>query len=110
MEAGEFSPLGVFLTDFALVGTANGVGMTRLSSQLVHDFPDRMTTLVIGDSVSSGEMWGRPMYFAGVQYESKFSNPAGISARRLALGRRSSGRPIHGRHIRRQCEAPIATS
>ncbi len=73
MEAGSFSTLGVFLTDFAVVSKANGLEMTRLSSQLVHDFPDQMTTLVLGDSITAGEMWGRPMYFAGVQYESKFS-------------------------------------
>lgn len=73
MEAGAFSKLGVFLTDFAAVSKGTGVDMTRISTQLVHDFPDQMTTLVVGDSISSGEMWGRPVYFAGVQYESKFS-------------------------------------
>ena len=74
LEAGSFSRLGVFLTDVSAVSSPNGgVNMTRLSTQLVHDFPDQMTTLVVGDSISSGEMWGRPMYFAGVQYESKFA-------------------------------------
>lgn len=37
-----------------------------------------MTTLVVGDSISAGEMWGRSMYFAGVQYESKFSTQPGF--------------------------------
>lgn len=37
------------------------------------DYPDRMQTLVVGDSIGSGGMWSQPARFGGVRFARDFS-------------------------------------
>jgi len=46
---------------------------TRLESYFQKDFPSRLTSLRIGDSISSSGDWGRSSVFTGIQYGTNFS-------------------------------------
>jgi outer membrane usher protein len=72
-EVGAFSKLGVFTTRILANHTGDTTKFSRLGSQFVHDFPDRMETLSIGDNVSAASAWGRSVYYAGVRWASNFA-------------------------------------
>ncbi len=71
-EVGIFSKLGLFTTRMLARHVANTTRFTRLDSQFVRDFPNRMATLTIGDAVSAPSAWGRSIYYAGVRWASNF--------------------------------------
>ncbi len=68
-----FSRLGVFTSEFSVVNRGSAMNLTRIDSLFTHDSPDRMATLVAGDTISSSEMWARPVYFAGLRYARNFA-------------------------------------
>ena len=77
--AGSFIEVGIFgaqgvVTNSAVLRTgsdlSNGV---RLDSAWTRDFPERMTTLRLGDAISSSGSWGRSARFAGIQYRTNFN-------------------------------------
>ena len=78
-SAGTFVEVGIFGSRGVV--TASAVGRTgpdrsdgvRLDTAWTRDFPDRMETLRIGDSISSAGSWGRSARFAGIQYGTNFS-------------------------------------
>ena len=73
IEVGMFGAYGVVsATALARAGT-DLPGAVRLDTAWTRDFPDRMETLRIGDSVSSSGSWGRAVRFAGIQYGTNFS-------------------------------------
>lgn len=73
LEFGLFGSKGVLTaTAFALADTSNQKGV-RLDTAWTRDFPDRMTTLRVGDSISSAGSWGRSVRFGGVQYGTNFN-------------------------------------
>ncbi|MEQ1885436.1 MAG: fimbria/pilus outer membrane usher protein [Bryobacteraceae bacterium] len=78
MEGGLFSRYGVFTTQFAGANLTSHIRPIRLNSQFMRDFPERMTTLTIGDAVSAISPWSRTTYYAGVRYASKFATQPGF--------------------------------
>jgi outer membrane usher protein len=78
VEGGFFSRLGVLTTQFAEPDLMRGVTPLRLTTQFFHDFPGAMTTLAVGDNVSAASPWARRVFYAGVQYASKFSTQPGF--------------------------------
>jgi outer membrane usher protein len=71
IELGMFSRVGVLTNTTAArydVGTHN----TRLETTLVHDFPDSLRTLTIGDTLSDPGGWGTSLRFAGVRFARNF--------------------------------------
>ena len=78
-SAGSFVEVGIFgskgvLTASAVARTGPGEsGGVRLDTVWTRDFPDRMETLRIGDSISSSGSWGRSARFAGIQFGTNFS-------------------------------------
>jgi outer membrane usher protein len=78
-QGGGFLELGLFGTQG--VGTATMVArvedgrrsVTRLDSTWTRDFPERLATLRVGDSISTPGAWGRAVRFGGVQYGTNFS-------------------------------------
>jgi outer membrane usher protein len=72
-EGGMFSRFGVFTSEFSAVNKGSTMNLTRIDSLFTHDSPDKMATLVAGDTISSGEMWARPVYFAGLLYTRNFA-------------------------------------
>lgn len=72
-EVGFFSKLGVLTTRLAGHNIGGSSLLSRLDTQFVRDFPGRMATLTIGDSVSASAPWSRQVYYGGVRWASKFS-------------------------------------
>ncbi len=73
LEFGLFGSQGVLTTTaYALTDTNDTKGV-RLDSTWTRDFPERMTTLRVGDAISSAGTWGRAVRFGGVQYGTNFN-------------------------------------
>jgi outer membrane usher protein len=78
-QGGAFLELGLFGNQGVLTGTmvANVEPLrrqvARLDTTWNRDFPDRMATLRVGDSISSPGGWGRAVRFGGVQFGTNFS-------------------------------------
>jgi outer membrane usher protein len=72
-EAGFFGPSGVVTSEFSAVAGTNGFQTARINTLFTHDIPDRLVTFTVGDSMTSGEMWGRQAYFAGISYSTNFA-------------------------------------
>jgi outer membrane usher protein len=73
VETGVSSNAGVFTNQVALRGTGESYSATRLSTQFVSEFPDRIAALTLGDDVSASTAWDRPVNYTGVQWASKFT-------------------------------------
>ncbi len=73
LEGRLFSPLGV-AEQTGVVGktTSSTDPVLRLDSQLMHEDGDRLLDYRIGDSVSGGLVWTRPVRFGGVQVDRNF--------------------------------------
>lgn len=50
----------------------------RLETTFTHDFPDENRTLRLGDSSTRAGMWGRNVYFGGVQFGTNYALTPGI--------------------------------
>lgn len=73
LELGVFGARGVLTaTAFAVEGSAGSTGV-RLDTTWTRDFPERLTTLRVGDSISSTGSWGRSVRFGGIQYGTNFN-------------------------------------
>jgi len=73
LEFGLFGAKGVLTATAVARGDSNNASATRLDTAWARDFPDRMVTLRVGDSISSGGAWGRSLRFGGIQYGTNFS-------------------------------------
>ena len=73
-ELGIFNRWGVGLNTFAFEeGHAGGRGV-RLETAWIKDWPDRLTTLQLGDSLSrTASLFGGVTRFAGIQYGTNFA-------------------------------------
>jgi outer membrane usher protein len=73
VEGGFFSKFGTLTNQYLGRDLTGGFKPLRLSTQLTRDFPEAMTTLTLGDTISASSPWGRSVYYAGVRWASKFS-------------------------------------
>jgi outer membrane usher protein len=87
-EFGYFNHAGVGTTNVLAEHINSGSRTIRLDSTWTTDFPEKMQTLHLGDSVSIPGTWGSSMRFAGVQYGSNFGTQPSfvISPPQRALG------------------------
>ncbi len=78
-QGGGFFELGLFGNQGVLTGTmvANVEPerrhVARLDTTWTRDFPDRLATLRVGDSISSPGSWGRAVRFGGLQFGTNFN-------------------------------------
>ena len=73
LELGVFGSGGVITTTAFAVAGSPGSNAVRLDTGWTRDFPERMTTLRVGDSNSSTGPWGRSARFGGIQYGTNFN-------------------------------------
>lgn len=92
-SGGGFLELGVFGARGVVTGTAlaqvdaQGARGARLDTAWTRDFPDRLLTLRLGDSVSTAGAWGRSVRFGGVQFGTNFSTqPTLVTTPLLSTG------------------------
>ena len=73
MELGLFSKHGVLTSRLVDRDLTRALRPYRLDTQFVRDFPGRMATLAIGDSISASSPFSRQVRYAGIRWASKFS-------------------------------------
>lgn len=72
LDIGAFRDGMTASTELVYGGLKPG-GFIRLDSTVTMDHPDRMASWRVGDSVSRGGSWGRPVRFGGVQFSTNFA-------------------------------------
>jgi outer membrane usher protein len=55
-----------------IASSADGTGTTRLDTTLSRDWPDRLTGIRIGDTVTTPGSWGRAVRLGGVRWGTEF--------------------------------------
>ncbi len=78
VEFGFFARLGVLDTSLQLDDLVDGLSARRLETTFTHDFPDLRTSLRLGDSLTEGGTFARPVRFAGIQYGTNFALDPGF--------------------------------
>jgi outer membrane usher protein len=76
-EAGLFSPYGVLVAGLLAQDSAGAKIAVRLDTTWTSDFPERLTTLRMGDAINVPGAWGRAVRFGGVQYGTNFATQPG---------------------------------
>ncbi len=77
-EGGFFSRYGVLTSSLAAPELEERRSWTRLDTTFTADFPDTLTSLRLGDSVTRAGAWGLPVRFGGVQFGTKFGVQPGF--------------------------------
>ncbi|HXF77879.1 MAG TPA: fimbria/pilus outer membrane usher protein [Usitatibacter sp.] len=83
-EAGASTPWGTLTSTQVARRVTSGVDDTterpllRLETTLTHDFPETNRTLRIGDASTRAGIWGRNVYFGGVQFGTNFALTPGF--------------------------------
>lgn len=77
------SQVGRNLARDASIGTPRA--LLRLETTLTKDFPEENRTLRVGDASTRAGMWGRNVYFGGVQYGTNFALTPGFISRPLPV-------------------------
>ncbi|MGG7054414.1 fimbria/pilus outer membrane usher protein [Nitrosomonas sp. ANs5] len=72
-EIGMFAGGGVMTTQFLGRDLSADRSVIRLESTLTLDDPERMASLRVGDTVSRGGAWGRPVRLLGLQWGTNFA-------------------------------------
>jgi outer membrane usher protein len=75
--------VGRNLTDSAMYGTPSG--WVRLETTFTRDMLNQRSTLRLGDSSTRMGMWGRQVYFGGIQYGTNFALTPGFISQPLPV-------------------------
>ncbi|MFC4594331.1 fimbria/pilus outer membrane usher protein [Sphingobium tyrosinilyticum] len=73
VDAGMSGGWGVLGTTAVIQEGADSGGAVRLDSNFIRDFPDQRLRLMLGDAVTRGGDWNRPVRFAGISLGTDFS-------------------------------------
>ena len=73
LDAGLFASGGVFTTQVLNRGLNADGRFIRLESTLTMDRPEQRASLRMGDAISRGGAWGRPLRFGGLQWGTNFA-------------------------------------
>jgi outer membrane usher protein len=78
-ELGYFNAWGVGIASVFVDQLVSNPKPTRLDTTWSRDFPERLQTLRLGDSVSTPGAWGRTVRFGGIQFGSNFATQPGFT-------------------------------
>ena len=73
LDLGVFGSRGVFTSSVVGRNDDEVSGTVRLDSTWTQDFPERLATLRVGDSISGAGAWGRSARFGGIQFGTNFA-------------------------------------
>jgi len=73
LDLGVFGSRGVFTSSVVGRNDDDMSGTVRLDSTWTQDFPERLATLRVGDSISGAGAWGRSARFGGIQFGTNFA-------------------------------------
>lgn len=77
-EAGFFSKFGVLTSGVLAPELGSPRDWVRLDTTFNVDYPEKLTSLRFGDTVSRPGTWGRPVRLGGVQYGTNFNIQPGF--------------------------------
>ncbi len=79
-DAGFFSRYGALTSGFLspTLGSDGASPLIRLQSTYVIDYPQKLASLRLGDSINQGGTWGLPVLFGGIQYGTNFGTQPGF--------------------------------
>lgn len=72
LEAGVSDDWGLVTSTMTVGQTGTTKRVTRLDSYYLHDFPESLTRLVVGDTVTDAHDWSRQVRFGGVRIGTEF--------------------------------------
>jgi outer membrane usher protein len=78
LEGVVFGGPGTFISSALVRPTGTGPRLERLDTYWRHDMPDRMQTLVLGDTVGVAGGWSRPVRYAGLRWGRVFAMRPGF--------------------------------
>jgi outer membrane usher protein len=78
IEGAAFSRHGVLIAGALLQEGNDAREVVRLDTTYTRDFPGRLESLRIGDAISVGGAWGRPLRVGGVQWGTNFALQPGF--------------------------------
>jgi len=78
MEPGIYMPQGVLTSTFTVSTGGQQSGLTRLDTVFVHNIPERIETVRIGDAISASGGWGQSVRFGGIQFGTNFATQPGL--------------------------------
>jgi outer membrane usher protein len=78
VEVGLFNGFGVGTSSFLGRELNAGADFIRLESTWAYDWPARMRTVRLGDSINRSGAWGRAVRFGGVQWGTNFATRPGF--------------------------------
>jgi outer membrane usher protein len=78
VELGAFNGWGVGVSNFLARDLSDKAQLIRLDTTWTLDKPDQLTSLRIGDAISSAGAWGRPVRFGGLQWATNFQTQPGF--------------------------------
>ena len=78
MEPGIYMPQGVLTSTFTVSTGGQQSGLTRLDTVFVHNIPERIETIRIGDAISASGGWGQSVRFGGIQFGTNFATQPGL--------------------------------
>lgn len=97
LEFGASSELGVLTSSEvgrSLTGAGTGQrGWTRLETTFAHDFAATNRTLRLGDTSTRVGLWGRNVYYGGIQYGTNYSLTPGFVTQPVPVVRGVSSAP-----------------
>jgi outer membrane usher protein len=73
LEAVGFGAYGALVADVAIRRDGEGQSMIRTDTYWRTDLPGSMDALVVGDTISSGGAWSRPVRYGGLRYARDFT-------------------------------------
>jgi outer membrane usher protein len=91
VELGLTGSFGVLTNSYVGKNIFNGVtgstekGWRRLETTYTRDLPELNQTLRLGDTITARGMWGREVYFAGVQWGNNDALSPGLNTRALPV-------------------------
>lgn len=86
LEAMAFNKNGNFVTSALVRDLAAGRKVERLDTFWRYDMPERMETLVVGDTIGVSGGWSRPVRYAGVRWGRDFEqNPGFVTRPQIGL-------------------------
>lgn len=72
-EAGFFSEKGVLTSSLLMQDVADSSSWLRLETTYAMDFPDKLTSARLGDTITVPGSWGRAVRIGGAQYGTNFA-------------------------------------
>jgi len=72
-DARVFSPYGTLSQSFLANSAVRQLGFVRLDTRWTYSDPDRLITYRVGDTISGGLTWTRPVRMSGVQAQRNFA-------------------------------------